>query len=156
MMLIDLESFLRDQRIALGQFQISIDHLFDELFEARRGHPTELRARLRRVPQQSIDLGRTKVTSVYLDDDAPGSRIGTRLIDAVTVPYDLHPEMFSGRGYELPDRMLFASRYDVVFRRALLQHQPLRFDIVPRVPPISHRVEVTKVHAVLEPFADSS
>ena len=47
----DGEAFARDQRVALRELQVRVDHLADELLEADLGAPTELAACLRSVAE---------------------------------------------------------------------------------------------------------
>ena len=121
---------------------------------------------LGRITEQGLDLGRPEIARVYtnnyladinmLGDLRIGDqRHGTGLVDTAARPFEADPQTPGGEVSKLPDRDLLASRDHEVLRRILLEHQPLHLDVVPRVAPVSKRVEVTKVEAGVEPAADA-
>jgi len=57
---------------------------------------------------------------------------------------------------ELPDAMLLACDDNVVFRFFLLQHQPLRLDVISCVSPLASSIEITEIKAVLKAQFDAS
>ena len=56
---------------------------------------------------------------------------------------------------ELAHRVLLAGRDHVILGLVLLQHQPLRLDVVARVAPVAQRVEIAEVEAVLQAALDA-
>ncbi len=57
-------------RLVGGELEVVIGHEVDELAEAGGGNPAELLFRLRGVAEEQVDLGRTEVARVDLDQSA--------------------------------------------------------------------------------------
>ena len=71
------------------------------------------------------------------------------LVELRTLPAKLQAEL---GGYSLDERahrILLACRDDVIFGLRLLQHEPLRADVVARVAPVAARVEIAQVQAIV-------
>src|SRR5690606_4834672 len=139
---VDAIALARDEGVALGERKIVLDHLLDHALEAGLGAPAELLPRLRRVPEQAVDLRGPKVARVYADDRLAGSLVDALLVEPLAAPFELEAEEVRGERDQLADRALLAGRDHVVVGLGLLQHQPLREHVVARVSPIAARVEI--------------
>src|SRR5215472_216790 len=132
--------------LPLGFLEIGADHLGDELRKSDFGLPAELATRLGRVTEQAVHLGRPEIPGVDRDDAAPLLVVPT-LLRALALPGDADPELLSGGGDELANAVLLAGGDHEILGLVLLQHQPLRLDVLARVTPIALRVEVAEVQA---------
>src|SRR4029453_6877008 len=77
--------------LALHRVEVARHHLLDQLRERRGVPPAELVARLRRVAEQELDLGRAEVTPVDLDQHLAALRVDALLVDARAAPGDRAP-----------------------------------------------------------------
>ena len=68
---VDLEAAPERGLLALGQRQVGADHLGDQVGERRLRRPIQLLARLARVADERVDLGRAEVDRVDADDRLP-------------------------------------------------------------------------------------
>jgi len=66
---------------------IVIDHLFDEAVEAHAMPPAERLPRLAGIADQEIDLGRTEIARIDLDQHAVRARFDTFLIHTFAAPF---------------------------------------------------------------------
>lgn len=57
--------------LAFREIEIVSNHHLHQFPEANARHPAELASRLRRVPSQRIDLGRSEIAGIDLDVVAP-------------------------------------------------------------------------------------
>ena len=71
------------------------------------------------------------------------------------VPAKLHAELGRRPIDERSHGILLASGNDVVFGLRLLEHEPLRVNVVPRVAPIAQRIEVAEVKTLVETGLDA-
>jgi hypothetical protein len=149
MSLVNRKALFGHQGVPLGQFQVAFDHLFHQLGKADLCMPSQLVSRLAGVTKQGLDLGRPEIARVHPDHGPPAAGVDTRLIDARPAPLDLHVEERAGRHDKIAHRELLTRGNDEVLRDLLLQHQPLRTDIVARVAPIAARIEVAEVERLL-------
>src|SRR6516165_4074060 len=68
--------------------QVGRNHLFHHVVEARFMSPAQLLLCLGRVSDQYVDLGRTKVTGIDLDQHPSRPGLKAFFIDTRTMPFD--------------------------------------------------------------------
>ena len=117
--------------------QIGLHHHADQPLEVDGRRPSELRARLRRIPDQMIDLRRSQQ-----------ARIGTH------VPAPVQTDMLERGLHQLPDRAADPGGDDVVARSVPLQHHPHRPHVVAREAPVAMRIQVAERKMVGEAELD--
>ncbi len=141
------------QFIALRHSEVFAHHLSHERRETGLGRPAEFLSRLRRIPEQSLDLRRAKLARVNAHDRL-AARIVAHFIAALSATSDLDPELARGRFNKLAHAMLHTRRDNVIIGLGLLKHLPLHLDIVARVARIPLRVESPEVEAILKAQLD--
>src|SRR5690606_20087152 len=117
--------------------------------------PAEIGARLRRIAEQDVDLGRTEIRWIDRDQYVAGAPAIALLVDAPAVPGDRPPDAIECELHEFAHRMWFAGGEHVVVRRVLLEDHPHTFDIVARMTPVAPRVEASEIEALLEAPLDA-
>src|SRR5262249_23241381 len=126
----------------------------------------ELGVRLARVAEQGFDFGGPEIARIDTHYHVAGDKVarGTvRLhlfdnadfVDALAFPAQLDPKLPCSRVHELAHAVLNAGGNQKIFGLSLLQHQPLHFDVVPRMPPVPQRIQITEVQAVLQSQLDT-
>ena len=139
---------------------VSGDHLFDQVVQAARGRvPPELRARLFRVAQQQLDLGRAEKALVHLDDRLAFERAVGRdnpdLVDALARKLDRDAGGRKRQLAEAAHRRRDPCRHNVIVGRVALQHEPHAAHVVARVAPVALRAQVAEHEAVLHAQLDA-
>src|SRR6516162_7690196 len=130
--------------------QVGRNHLLRHGVKACFMSPAESLLRFGRVTNQDVDLGGTKVTSVDLNQHLPRAGLKAFFIDARTLPFDRSTDTRKGLFDELADRMAFAGGQHIVIGSVLLNDHPHAFDIIARMAPVAHRVQVAKIKLVLQ------
>src|SRR3546814_20819124 len=102
-----------------------------------------------------IDLGRTEIARVDLDDAAAALLAIALLVDAATLEAQVDASIGERPLDEGADVRRFARRKHIVVGRFLLQHPPPPLDIFPRIAPVELGVELPAIHLVLQPPSDS-
>src|SRR5271170_7874029 len=92
---------------------------------------------------------------IHANDLAAASRVDANLVHTIAPPFDLHVEQRACGNHEVADRMLFAGCDDEILRFRLLQHEPLRADIVPGVTPIAARIQIAQIQSLLQADPDA-
>src|SRR3954452_1749287 len=162
--LVDRVSVPPREILALRQAQVVLHHLGDELAETDGRLPAQLPARLGRVAEEAVDLRRPQIAWIHAYYRLP--RLGRRpapglapehadLFRAVAFPVDLQVDLGRGRLDQIAHAVALACGDDVVLGPRLLEHQPLGFDVVPRMSPIASRVQVADVKTVLHAQGDA-
>ncbi len=140
---------LLDEFVAFGALEVFTDHFGDEFVEGGLRRPAKLFFGFGRVAKQGFNFGGAEVARVDFDDDF-AVLVGAGFLNALPLPGDLDAEFFGGGIDELAHAVLHAGGDDEVFGFVLLQHQPLRFDVVLGVAPVAQGVHVAEVEAVLQ------
>src|SRR5215469_3290957 len=143
------------QRIAPCQREVGLDHLAHQLIEVDARRPAELGARLRGISEERVDLRRAKVVRIDAHDGTAAFAVDTDLLAPAAAPFNAHAEVSGRLLDEIAHRMLLAGGDHIVLWALLLQHEPLRLDVVARMAPVAARLQVAEVHAVLQPDADA-
>src|SRR6185312_5680427 len=98
----------------------------------------------------------TKVASIHFYDRSAAVQIDAVLIQPRSAPLDVHAELCRRAGHEFANGVLLARGDDVVVRLRLLQDQPLCPDVITRMAPVTHRMQVAQVETRIEPLMDAS
>src|SRR5262245_6874483 len=130
---IDPEAFAGHHCVPPREQCVACHHLTDDVLERNRRCPAELRLRLARVAEQSVDFRRTEVSWIDLNDQLSGVAVDAVLLRALCPPLDIEAKQASGELHELADRVLLPGGDYVIVRLRLLQHKPLGPDEVPCV-----------------------
>src|SRR5271166_2971335 len=117
-------STLQTRLVAL---QVGIHHLRDHVIQRYGRPPTKLLLGLPGIAKQHINFGRPN--QVATGDD---------------VILEIQPGIVESNAAEFAYLGGTAGGDHVVVRRVLLQHQPHSLDIVPRVAPVAHRLEIAE------------
>ena len=77
--------------------------------------------------------------------------------DIVQLDYELRPRLWVECGEcsdsklnKLAYRMLLACRNYEIFGFRLLQHKPLHFDVIPRMPPVASCLQIAQIQTILK------
>src|SRR5712692_10923726 len=151
---VGVEAVLSRQLVALRLFQVLADHFGDQLRKTHLRSPPELLPRLARVAEQAFHFGRPEITGVN-GDDAAAFLVMAALFPSFSLPADRDPELLRRRVRKIAHAVLLARSDHEILRPVLLQHQPLRLDVVARVAPVAPRLEISQVQAVLDAQADA-
>src|SRR5262249_31231483 len=133
---------------------IFCDHFRYELRESDGVTPAKLFPRLRRIAEEELDFGWTKVPLINFDKDAAGFLVQPLLGDSRPLPPDLNANFGEGTLDELSDRMGFAGCQNVIVGLGLLHDAPHAFDIVACVSPIALGIQISQKQFVLEAKMD--
>src|SRR5712671_1045071 len=87
---------------------VALDHLLDEIRKARLVAPAELLMRLSGIAEQKVDLGRTEIPRIDLDQDLSGLGVDPGLVDAGPTPRNSAADMVESALDEFAHRMLLA------------------------------------------------
>ena len=145
---------LLHQRVALGLAQILAHHFLDELLEARLRLPAQFLFRPRGIADEGVDFGGPEIARVH-GDDFFSRGVERVLVGALALPPEADVEPRRREVHEFAHAVLLARRDHQILGLGLLQHQPLRLDIVARVAPVAPRVEVAEVQAILHSELDA-
>src|SRR5205823_3256600 len=74
------------------------------------------------------------------------------LVQSLPSPLQLQAKFAGRKSHEFANRMLLPGRNNKVFRLFLLEHEPLHFDIVASVAPITLGVEISQIYRALQPY----
>src|SRR5690606_17177490 len=77
----------------LHRFAVGVHHFAHQLAEAGLVLPPQPGARLGRVAEQEIDLGRTEIARVDLDQDVAGFGVDALLLHTLAAPRELAADM---------------------------------------------------------------
>ena len=152
-----VEAGIPHQHVALGQRQVALHHFTYQLGKGRMGYPAQPFAGLARIAQQCIHLGGAVVARI--DTDNPLAAFAAECSGALaTIPHSRSPQprQVSVR----PSSLALSSTNSLTecwFRLrsrslppGLLQHQPLHLDVIARMSPVSLRIQIAQVKAVLQ------
>src|SRR5262249_38249620 len=128
--------------------------LLDEIRKARLVAPAELLTRLSGIAEQDVDLSRTEIPRIDLDEDLSGLGVDPGLLDACASPGDPAAHMAEGELDEFAHGMLLACGQHIVVRLVLLEHHPHAFHVVAGMAPIPLGVEIAEIDPVLEAELD--
>src|SRR5688500_2880268 len=111
-----------DECVAAGQCEVGLSHFTHELVEAYARGPAKALPRLRGIAKQRFNFSRPVVARVNCDDTLSRlcQRIGCNASDYPVLlrpfapPFDAHAQLVRGAVHEVPDRMLYPSRDNVV------------------------------------------
>jgi hypothetical protein len=126
--------------ISFLDFQVGIDHHFDQLRKVNTRTPAEFRAGLASIADQGRDIGRPEETC-FLGD--------------VRVPI-LYFHMIKSDLKKIADGMSLAGRYDIIVRFLLLEHKPHRLNVVTSETPVTGHVHVANGKDLLASQRDPS
>src|SRR5215469_13129855 len=73
---------------------------------------------------------------------------------AATLPFDGSTDTSKGFFDELADRMPFAGCQDIIIGLVLLHDHPHSFDIIARMAPVAHSIQVAEIKSILQPEFD--
>ena len=145
---------LLDQIVTLGAFQVFPHHLGHQFVERGFGRPSELYFRLGGIAKQGFHFSRAEVARIN-PHQGVAVLVNAGLAHTRTLPRDLYAQ-FRRRDFDkLAHAVLHAGGDDEIFRRILLQHQPLRFDVVAGMAPIAQGRKIAQIHAVLQTELDA-
>src|SRR5262245_62894095 len=119
-------------------FEVGVDHHLDEALDRHSGLPAELVARLRRVADEMVDLGRPQER-----------RIGLHVLLGVELG------MAERELCELADGVRLAGREHEVLGLVLLEHPPHPVDVLAGEAPVALAVEVAELEIGGEPELDA-
>ena len=98
-----------------------------------------------RIAQQGFHFGRAEVAWVYLHDAFTAGNVVAFFFDALAFPTNFDAQFFRGGIDKIAHAVLHARRDHKVFRLILLQHQPLHFNVVLGMSPVTQGVHIAKV-----------
>src|SRR5487761_714548 len=139
---------------ALQRLAVGLDHLGNELIEARLVVPAETLARLFGVAEQQIDLGRPIVMGVDRDQAFTGARAQAALVGARARPSNRPVDAAESALDEFAHRMSLTGRQHIVFGLLLLEDEPHALDVVAGVTPIALGVDIAEKEPLLQPALD--
>ena len=119
------------------RFHVGIHHQPGELTAVDGGHPAQFGLRTRRIPDQRVNFCRAQIALVEAD---------------VVLP--VQPDPGESDLQEFPNGDADAGGKDVIVGFVDLQHAPHALDILWRVSPVAHSVEIAHVHVVLDTGLD--
>src|SRR5689334_2689047 len=143
------------QSLSTRFVEVMRHHFIDQLIECSAWLPPQTVACFTWIAQQRRDFSGSEITAVDSDYGVAGRnsvrgitvdpRDHAHLGDALPSPLENNTEPCRGTLNELPHTMLFSGRDDEIARHLLLEHQPLHLDVVSRMSPITHGVQITEV-----------
>ena len=134
--------------------EVGPDHARHELPERALRLPPQLFARLRRVPEQGVDLGGPEVARVDLHPHLAGPRVPALLLDPLPLPHEVDAHLLEGELDELAHRVGFTRRQHVIARPVVVDDAPHAVHVVAGVAPVAPGVQVPEVDAALQPVDD--
>src|SRR6266581_4593876 len=151
---VGFEAVFSRELVALRLFQVLADHFGDQLRKTHLRGPSELLPRLARVAEQAVHFRRTEIARVN-GHDAAAFLVVAAFFLSFSLPADREPELLRRRVHKIAHAVLLARSDHEILGPLLLQHQPLRLDVVARVAPVAPRLEISQVQAVLDAQADA-
>ena len=104
--------------------------------------PTQTAVYIIRREVTTLETAEKLVESLGIDAD---------LVDAAAAPFDSGADLPECRLHELAHAVLLNGRNHKIFRFVLLQHQPLRIDVIARMSPVAFGIQVTDEEPFLKP-----
>src|SRR5216684_3608385 len=121
----------------------------DQLPERRRRSPAESALRFRGVAEEKIDLRRTDIARVDLDEHAAAAAFETLLLESGAAPLEIDAGTSKRQRTKVAHRVLLPGGDDEVFRLVLLQHEPHGLDVILCIAPVASRIQIAEVEAIL-------
>ena len=142
-----------------------LDHKLNELLEGGGLRiPAEFGLGFGRIAPEVDDVGRA-VEVFGNGDDGAADKVGvscagngdyyTLLVDAFAFPAELDAGVVEGQGGEFADGVLDAGGDHKVLRLVVLEYEPHTLHIVLGIAPVTERVEVAEVEAILLVLGDA-
>src|ERR1700733_8189631 len=135
--------------LALEALEVRTNHLADELAKARLMPPAEPLMRLRRISDQEIDFGWSKIRRIDAHHNLTAALIDPGLVDALAAPFDSPIDLAKGEFDKFTDRMSFPRGQNEIIGLVLLDNPIDAFDIVARVAPVASRVQIAQIYRAL-------
>src|SRR5262245_31068647 len=123
---------------------VRLRHHGDQLWQRDPRAPAKFRRCLVRAAHQRIDLGRTIMAGVDLDDGLPRLGIQADLLRPDAAPLERKAKVRSGKLDELAHACRVTGRQDIVGRLGGLQDAPDSFDVFAGESPIAPGVEISE------------
>ena len=123
-------------------------HLLDEFLKCSGSRPAQLLPGLGCISQQLFHFRGTEIAWIDGNKHSSGLLIHALFLLTLAPPDDGVADHGKGAFNELPYRMHPAGGQNIVVGLFLLQDSPHTLDIVPRVPSVALRVEVTEGYKV--------
>ena len=135
-------------RVIANPPRVGLGHHRDKETEPDLALPPEQPARLARIADQQVHLGRAVKGGVDAHDNPPAAPVDAAFVFAPAGPFDVEVQVFGGRFDELPNRVRLAGRQHEILRLVVLQHLPHPHDVVPGKAPIAFRVQIAQFEHV--------
>src|ERR1700690_4069193 len=132
-----LEPLTLAKLVAFSLLQVLSNHFRNQFLKCYLGRLAEICLRLRRITKKRLDFGWTKIFFIYFYNNLSCLAVDAFLLDTTALPSDGDTNFFKCSLNEFPDRMLLSCRNYIILRRLLLEHHPLRFNIVFCMTPVA-------------------
>src|SRR4051794_31665473 len=109
---------------------------------------------LRRIPEQCLNLRGPEVARIDSHYES-AMLIERSLTNTDSLPRQFDPQSGSTAVDKLAHAVLPSSGNNIVLRPLLLKHEPLHFDVVTRMAPITHGVKIAQVERFLQTHFDA-
>src|SRR5450631_866867 len=143
-----------DPAAFLHHDQVAGDHFRDELWKSDGVLPAKFLERLAWIAEKEIDLRRTEIARIDLDEGPAALFVETALLDSGAFPADADAGFGEGAFDEFAHRVGFPRRQDIIVRLGLLQNAPHSLDVIACVAPIPLGIEVAQKELVLKAQMD--
>ena len=123
---------------------VCLSHQSHQLQERGSSLPAQRLFRLQRIPAQLIEIDGAVMPRINLNEGASRSPVDPTLVDALAFEDNVKTEHRATSGDEVPNRMHFAGRENVVVARWLLQHKPHPFNVIRGKTPVALSIKITE------------
>ena len=121
-----------------------LHHYLHQFGETRlRRIPAEQRPGFCRITQQLLNLARTEILRVNLDQRFAGLHVNTLFIHTFTFPTELNANLLESQSGKLTHGMHLTRSYHKIFRNIMLKDQPHAFHIIPDISPVTVGIPIT-------------
>ena len=144
------------QFVPFSRLEVLPDHFGDEFLEGNLRRPAQFFPGLGGISQERLHFRRPEVTGIdAYDGSAPARRSEVaHLVDALSLPVDLHAQFFGCGIDEIADAVLDACGDDEIIGTVLLQHEPLHLYVVPCMAPIPESGQIAEIEGALKSQLD--
>ena len=132
------------------------DHFTNHLIKRNFSLPSQFFLRFWWISQKCFHFGGSEISGIDGNDNLTGFLVDAFFINSPTFPAKRYAELSGGRFNKFPHGVIFPGGDNIIFRRVLLEHQPLHFNIVPGMSPVPAGIQIADVKDILQSDFDAS
>src|SRR5260370_29362129 len=94
--------------------------------------------------------GGTEIRRMVFDHDRAGAGVNALFVDPWPAAFDSAVDASKSLLDKFTDGMPFPGRQNIIVRVVLLNDHPHSFNVIPRVPPVAHCIQIAGIQSLLQ------